>query len=214
MRFMTSAIVPAAGRSRRMGRPKLLLPFGEGTVLGATLGALATGGADRIVVVTRGDDRRLAAWLRDGAAREPDDPVALVHAVNPDPARGMLSSIVAGLEALGGEPREPVLVCPADLPALSPGTVTAVLEALASSESSLAVPVHDGRRGHPLAVTPRLLPEIPGLDLEVGLRQLLARHPGEVLEVEVEDPGCVRDVDTPADYRALSGARPSSRTSE
>lgn len=212
---MTTAIVPAAGRSRRMGRPKLLLPFGEGTVLGATVAALAAGGADRIVVVTRRDDRRLAAWLRHGAAREAVKPAALVLAVNPDPDRGMLSSILAGLEAVGGgELREPVLVCPADLPALSPGTVRAVVEALASSGRPLAVPTHEDRRGHPLAVAPRLLPEIAALDLDVGLRQLLERHPDDVLEVRVDDPGCIRDVDTPADYRELSGTGPSARTSE
>lgn len=217
---MAAAVVPAAGRSRRMGRPKLLLPFGAGTVLGATLAALAAGGARRIAVVGRPDDRDLDAWLRRGAASElarrlrlsgapgPD----LLRAINPEPERGMLSSVFAGLEALGGagaesDAEEVVLVCPADLPALSPATVAAVLERSAAG-AALALPVHGGRRGHPLAIGPALLREVPALDLAVGLRQLLERHPGEVAEVAVDDSGCLRDVDTPEDYRALAGRRP------
>lgn len=235
---MALAVVPAAGQARRMGRPKLLLPFGEGTVLGATLAALAGGGARRIAVVTRLDDPRLAGWLAGpaieevverlrergggvgGAARLPE----LVVAFNPDPERGMLSSVLAGLDALAGgaagegdapegaplRPAEPLLVCPADLPALAAETVAAVLRGLAAAGArpggrrGLAVPVHAGRRGHPLAVAPRLVPEIPGLDPAVGLRQLLERRPEEVAEVPVDDPGCVRDLDTPEDYEELA----------
>jgi len=220
-----------------MGRPKLLLPFGEGTVLGATLAALAGGGARRIAVVARPDDPRLAGWLAGPAAEElaarlrgagavaGGELPELVVAVNPDPERGMLTSVLAGLDALGGgstreggvlRPAEPLLVCPADLPALSPGTVAAVLAALAATVPGtgarparlpgLAVPVHAGRRGHPLAVAPRLVPEIPGLDPAVGLRQLLERHPDELAEVPVDDPGCVRDLDTPEDYEDLAGS--------
>lgn len=213
---MAIAVVPAAGRSRRMGRPKLLLPFGEGTVLGATLAALAAGGARRIAVVARPGDRRLAAWLRDEAvgelARRLESPpeTDLLPAVNPDPSRGMLSSILAGVEALDGpevgkEWAGILLVCPADLPALAPATVAAVLER-AGGGAVLAVPVHAGRRGHPLAIGPGLVPELPTLDLSIGLRQLLDRHPGEVVEVPVDDPGCVRDLDTPADYRELTAS--------
>lgn len=230
---MAVAVVPAAGRSRRMGRPKLLLPFGEGTVLGATLAALAGGGARRIAVVARPDDPRLAGWLagpageelaqrlRGGRAPGAGGHPELVVAFNPDPERGMLSSVLAGLDALAGRsgpeggppegaplrPEEPLLVCPADLPALSPETVAAVLAALAApgagTRPGLGVPVHGGRRGHPLAVAPGLVPEIPGLDPAVGLRQLLDRHPHEVAEVPVDDPGAVRDLDTPEDYETL-----------
>lgn len=209
-----------------MGRPKLLLPFGEGTVLGATLAALAGGGARRISVVARPDDRRLPEWLAGPVAEELAGRLGagagalpeILVAFNPDPERGMLSSVLAGLDALarsegsageGGalRPASSLLVCPADLPALSPGTVAAVLQVLissgAGSRPGLAVPVHGGRRGHPLAIAPRLVNEIPGLDLAVGLRQLLERHPDEVAEAPVDDPGAVRDVDTPEEYEQL-----------
>jgi molybdenum cofactor cytidylyltransferase len=75
---------------------------------------------------------------------------------------------------------------------------------MAAAGAPLAVPVVRGRRGHPLAIAPALLPEVETLDLDVGLRQLLDRHGAEVLEVEVDDPGAVSDVDTPEDYQRLA----------
>lgn len=204
-RSPVAAIVPAAGASRRMGAPKLLLPYrgpaGGETVIGSTLAALFGGGAGRVCVVTRPGDES----LRERLAHLP----GVVLAVNPEPERGMLSSILAGLEALGSpaalaEREEIVLVSPADLPALSATTVAAVV-AESRSGAGLAVPVHrSGKRGHPLAVAPRLVHEIPTLDPAVGLRQLLDRYSKLLVEVPVDDPGCVRDVDTPEDYRRLT----------
>lgn len=199
-----TAIVPAAGASRRMGEPKLLLPFGRSTVIGSTLAALLEGGAGRVCVVVRLDDEALREVL-EGVP-------GVLLAVNPEPERGMLSSILAGLEALGGPPAltsgKALLVCPADLPALARETVAAAIAGVRSPEAGLAVPVHrSGKRGHPLAIAAGLVAELPGLDPAVGLRQLLDRRPAEVLEVPVDDPGCVRDVDTPDDYRRLTGSR-------
>lgn len=199
---MTVAIVPAAGASRRMGRPKPLLPFAGTSVLGAVAAALTGGGAGEVVVVLAPDATAIDRHATD---------LGLRRATNPDPARGMLSSVLAGLEALGGAGAigvdgEPLLVCPADLPALTAATVRALLDALADG-AGLAVPVHDGRRGHPLAIAALLVPEIETLDPEVGLRQLLRRHSDELVEVAVDDPGAVRDADTEEAYRELLGDR-------
>jgi molybdenum cofactor cytidylyltransferase len=129
-------------------------------------------------------------------------------AINPDPERGMLSSIREGLAALGGATQlaqrgEVVLVAPADLPAVRPGTVAELLWRRAAAGAPLAVPVYQGQRGHPLAIAPDLLPEIESLDLSIGLKELLERHAAAVLEIPVDDPGAVRDVDTPEDYQGL-----------
>jgi molybdenum cofactor cytidylyltransferase len=78
--------------------------------------------------------------------------------------------------------------------------VAEVLWRRATAGAPLAVPVYQGKRGHPLAIAPDLLPEIETLDLSIGLRELLERHAAAVLEVLVDDPGAVRDVDTPEDY--------------
>lgn len=196
---MTLALIPAAGASRRMGQPKLLLPYGTSTILGSLASALRSGGASPVVIVAAPDDTELQEWARAFGA---------TVAINPDPDRGMLSSIREGIAALGGTARlaqrhEVVLVAPGDLPALRPATVAELLWRRAAAGAPLAVPTFGGKRGHPLAIAPDLLPEIETLDLSVGLKELLERHAAAVLEVPVDDPGAVRDVDTPEDYESL-----------
>jgi len=181
-----------------MGRAKLLLPFGDTTVLGAVLAALRAGGATQVMAVHGPQDRDLQRWA---AAHQVET------AVNPDPEQGMLSSILCGLRALGGtkslqEARATLLVCPGDLPAITPETVTRVIEAI-DRGALLAVPEHRGRRGHPLAVAPSLLSQVPTLDSRIGLRQLLQRNPDAICRVSVDDPGILRDVDTPDEYERL-----------
>ncbi|MFL6201609.1 MAG: NTP transferase domain-containing protein [Thermoanaerobaculia bacterium] len=185
---MAIAILPAAGASRRMGRPKLLLPFRDGTILGSLIQALRAGGVSEIVLVVAPGEEALRAWASEAGVRV---------AVNPEPERGMLSTILAGIDAAGD--REPLVVCPADLPALLPSTVRAVL----AEPFPLVVPSYRGKRGHPLVISPELIPEIRTLSLNIGLRELLDRHPERLRIVEVDDPGAVRDVDTPEEYQAL-----------
>jgi molybdenum cofactor cytidylyltransferase len=201
MAHVSVAILPAAGASRRMGKPKLMLPIGGQPMVAGVVEALRAGGAGEIVLVTAPGDAELRAWaVATGVSA----------AVNPQPERGMLSTIQAGIAALGGSAElagreEILLVSPADLPGLHPATVAALLRRMAETGAPIAVPVHHDRHGHPLAIAPRLIPEIDTLDPAVGLRQLRDRHAAELLEVEVEDPGAVLDVDTPEDYARLSG---------
>jgi len=107
--------------------------------------------------------------------------------------------VLGGATALA-ERGETLLVSPADLPNLDAGTVVMLLARMAETGARLAVPVFRGKRGHPLAIASALIPEIDTLDLDVGLKQLRGHHEEELLEVEVEDPGAIRDVDTMEDY--------------
>ena len=193
------AVLPAAGASRRMGLPKLLLPFRGAPLVAAVVAALRGAGVDRIVLVTAPEDEELRNWARQAG---------LATAVNPEPARGMLSSIQEGVNALGGADvlvrrGAILLVSPADLPHLRAESVAELLRRMAAAGAPLAVPVHQGRRGHPLALAPALIPEIFTLDPAIGLKQLRDRHAAELLQVTVDDPGVVMDVDTPGDYERL-----------
>lgn len=181
-----------------MGRPKLLLPFGRTTVVGSLVSALRRGGVDRIALVGNTEFRELIEWAQI---------VEVQIAINPDPERGMLSSILAGLEILGGGPAlaaagETLLISPADLPAIRPATIRQLLEAFQGSDKSLAVPVFEGKRGHPLVLKPTRIPELDHLDPAIGLKQILGQEE-DVLRVEVDDPGIYQDVDTPEDYELL-----------
>jgi molybdenum cofactor cytidylyltransferase len=197
------AVLPAAGESRRMGRPKLLLPYDDVTVVGGTVRALLRGGVQKICLVARPEDTDLVRWAETHG---------LEVALNPRPELGMLGSILSGVEVLGGAEGmatscDCLLVTPADLPALQATTVAAVIDAVCSGVP-LAVPVHDGRRGHPLAMAATVVSELSHLDLSDeagGLAQLLDRPGCAPVEVPVEDPGAIRDVDTPEDYREVVG---------
>jgi molybdenum cofactor cytidylyltransferase len=191
---VTVAVLPGAGASRRMGRPKLLLPYRGGTLVGAVVEALRGGGVSKIVLVTSPGDEDLRAWARESG---------VLTTVNPDPQRGMLSSIREGIAALGST-NEILLVSPADLPALRSETVAALVQRMEETGAPLAVPVYQGKRGHPLAIAAALIPEIDTLDLDVGLKQLRDRHEALLLEMEVEDAGVVQDVDTPEEYEKIS----------
>jgi molybdenum cofactor cytidylyltransferase len=201
---MPIALLPAAGASRRMGRPKLLLPYRNGTIAGALVASLRAAGVETICLVTAPGDEALRAWAATAG---------VLAAVNPDPERGMLSTIRAGIAALGGAAGlmaqgEALVVSPADLPAIRPETIAEVIRRRAAARAPLALPVWRGRHGHPLAIAPELIPEIDGLDARIGLRQLRDRHAAATLWIEVEDPGVVQDVDTPEDYAALTDGPP------
>ncbi len=180
-----------------MGRPKLLLPFGMSTVIGSLVASFRAAGVERIIVVASPGDLPLQDWVRRSG---------LILAINPDPQRGMLSSIQEGLAAVGGAKgwREPLLISPADLPALQAETIRATLAALSASGVALAWPTYRGKNGHPLAIAPEAVAEILTLDPSIGLKQLKERFAGRAIEIAVENAGAVSDVDTEEEYQALS----------
>lgn len=185
-----AAVVPAAGRGRRFGGPKLLAPAGGVPMLEATVRSLLDAGVARVAVVVGPDSEvRAAANLLPVLA---DPRVAIV--VNPDPGRGMLSSIQAGLAAVDGEP---VLVLPGDMPYVRPATIVRVLDA-AVAGGVVVSPRFDGRRGHPVALTARAAAAVLAASA-TDLSDALTPFKGDRLELDVDDPGIHRDVDRPAD---------------
>jgi len=188
-----AAVVPAAGLSRRMGCEKILLPFGRSTILETILQSLdAAGVADRVAVL-RPDLPEAAERVRRAGARV---------VFNPRPEEEMLLSIRLGLESLSIDPRA-VFVWPADHPAVS----LATLELLAgrADPARALLPTQAGRRGHPALVGRDLLPAIASIPPREGLRSLWRTRADAVVEVPVEDPGVVLNIDTPEDYRAALG---------
>lgn len=193
---MQCAIVLAAGRSRRMGTQKLLLPFAGSTVLGRVVDAFLTAPMDRVVVVVRRDSQALREAL---GAR----PVAFVE--NPDPDGDMLSSVRCGLRALP-DAVEMMAVSPGDQPSIEAGLIRRMLAAYRAGSQGILVPVHDRRRGHPLLVAGWYRHEVlTGYD-GVGLRGLLDRHAAGVHEWHTDDAAVLEDLDTPAEFKRAQAA--------
>lgn len=197
------AIVLAAGQSRRMGRQKLLLPLAGQTLIGHIVDQLLAVPLDAVCVVIRAGDRRVPAAL---AGR------AMQFVVNPERDGDMLSSVRAGLRAL---PRdyEAVLVVLGDQPSLTAGLVRRMIRASSGSDRGIVLPVHDGRRGHPLLFSMRYRDEVLSRFDELGLRGLLTAHAEDIVEVAA-DRSVLEDIDVPADYRRQVGQRRRRRSGE
>jgi molybdenum cofactor cytidylyltransferase len=191
---VTGAVVLAAGASTRMGSPKALLTTAAGTTfLQAILATLREAGVESVRVV-----------VAPGAGTD------ATHVINPEPARGMLSSVQCGLRALP-EPCDAVLLWPVDHPLVRVSTVAAMLDAFRSGDPPVVVPTHDGRRGHPVLFARRLVPELLAADPALGARAVVHAH-ADRLELTVEDRGVLADVDTREDYRRLVAGATVSRS--
>ena len=190
---MISAVVLAAGLSERMGRPKLLLPYGERTVVEQVVSILLSSPVGEVLVVT-GHEREavesaLAGW-----------PVRAVF--NPDYSAGeMLSSVQAGLKAVAAESRAALLAV-GDMPAVEGGVVAQLLTAYAGqcSDACVYIPSYRMRAGHPVLVPRSYWPAILALPRGANLRSVWRAEGSRIHWVTVDTPSVLRDMDTPADY--------------
>ncbi|HEX7177433.1 MAG TPA: nucleotidyltransferase family protein [Pyrinomonadaceae bacterium] len=189
-----SAILLAAGRSRRMGAFKPLLPFGEVTVVERCVSVLREGGANDVVVVVG----HRAEEVRAGLAHLP----FVRFAFNEDAESEMGVSVARGVESLS-EQTEAVLVALVDQPAVPAAVVREIVGAREESKARLVVPTWEGRGGHPVLIDLRFRDELLSLDPAVGLRALFDAHRAEVLRLGVGSPYVVRDMDTWEEYCAL-----------
>ncbi len=192
---MISAIVLAAGQSRRMGCPKLSLPWGSTTILGQVVATLAQAGVGEIVVVTGGRRQEVEALVGDLAGTYPVRSVYNGRAAESE----MLASIQAGLQALDAR-AEAALVALGDQPQVQVGTVRRVIETYKIHQAGLAIPSYNQRRGHPWLAGRRLWPSLLALTPEQTPRDFLNAHAPEILYVPVEDDSILRDIDTPQQY--------------
>ncbi len=206
-----AAVVLAAGRSTRMGQPKMALPWGATTVLGQVVLELAKGGVDRILVVTGGDRETVEGILRI-LSLPPG--VALSTIYNPDYAQGeMLSSLQTGLRA-AGEGARAALVVLGDQPQIEAKVVGAILQAYAQSCPLLVVPSIHHRRGHPWLVDRSLWDEILAMSTSQTLRDFLQSHLGLIQYVEVDTESILMDLDSPQDYQRAQGRGQMGRASK
>lgn len=185
-----SALVLAAGASERMAQPKMLLPFGERTILTATLEAvLASGACAETVVVLGANAAEIAPTLEASRVR-----VVTIA----DPAGGLSSSLRAGVQAAAGADAYMILL--GDHPLLLASTVSRLAEKFQSSDKGICVPVFQGVIGHPIFFDARYRDELLTLTGDEGARRILMTHPRDVLDVHIGEVGVVFDVDDDEDY--------------
>jgi len=187
------AIILAAGESGRMQTNKLLLPFKEKTLIETVIGNARQSNIDHIMVVLGAFSEELLPVISR---------LHVKHCYNSEYKKGMLSSVQCGFRNIPADP-EAVLIFLGDQPVI-PGEMAGILiNEYRKSEKGIVIPVYKDRRGHPLLIDGKYRSIIGKLDHAVGLRDLLHKYPEDVLEVNVEMSGILKDIDTPQDYRAL-----------
>jgi molybdenum cofactor cytidylyltransferase len=193
------AVVLAAGASSRMGRPKALLDFDGVPAIGLVLRTCAEGGAAAAVVVTA----PAGEAIRQACAGAP---LPVIEALNPQPDRGMLSSLQAGLRALPANAAG-FLLFPVDYPIVPAAEVRRLM---AAPPAPIVVPSHEGRRGHPALIDVALVPELLALPPDQSARAVMTAHARETAYVITADDRVLLDMDTPDDYaRCLARQRDS-----
>jgi molybdenum cofactor cytidylyltransferase len=174
-----------------MGSPKALLDAGGPTFLARILSSFRDGGAHPLYVVVGDTESEIAAEGRRHGA---------MVVLNPDPSTGPVSSLQAGLGALPNE-APGALFTPVDHPFISAATVRRLIQAFREKAAPVVVPTFRSRRGHPVLFSRSLFPELTEPDLPEGARTVVHRYLASLLQIPVEDPGILADIDTPEEYR-------------
>jgi molybdenum cofactor cytidylyltransferase len=187
---MIWAMILAAGESKRMGAPKLLLPFGEKTMIETLVDEVLRSKSDQILVVLGAEKERIERILSNRPVKK---------TVNTRYQEGMLSSIQTGFEALPGEV-EAVLVCLGDQPLIPFSVLDKLITAYKDTKKGIIVPVYKKSRGHPILIDMKYKPEVKRISPKIGLRALVHNHPQDVLEVGVNTARILKDIDKLEDY--------------
>jgi molybdenum cofactor cytidylyltransferase len=189
---MISAVILAAGKSSRMGRPKMLLPWKDTSILGHIISVFRHGGVEDVLVVTGRVQEEVERIVVQYGARS---------VYNTEFASGeMLSSLQCGIRALPAE-TEAALVGLGDQPQVREGTVRMICDAFRERGSAIVVPSFQMRRGHPWLVARTLWDEILEMRISQTPRDFLNEHAHAIHYVNVEDPNILADLDTPEEYR-------------
>lgn len=189
-----AALILAAGYSSRMGRCKALLPIAGETVVARLIATFRAADVGAITVVTGHDADNVEPVARAQGAG---------CAANPDYARGMYSSVQAGISSLPPEV-DACFLLPVDIPLVRAATIAAIAESFRQRAAPITYPRFSRRRGHPPLIARPLFAEILAGQGDGGLRALLAAHQASAADVDVLDEGIVLDMDTPADYEQLA----------
>jgi molybdenum cofactor cytidylyltransferase len=192
-----SALLLAAGKGERMGEVKQLLSLGEKRMIEAALHNLQMSRCDEIVVVLgfAADEIRP---LVEGKER-----VKVV--INPRFAEGMSTSIQQGLKEISTRATG-ILIALADQPFIPPEVINKLIEGFQRGAQGIVLPVYEGKRGHPVILDRKKYErEILKLRGDVGGKEIVSKHPQDVLEVPVASRGVLMDIDAPEDYQGIQG---------
>jgi molybdenum cofactor cytidylyltransferase len=183
---MVSAILLAAGEAKRMGKLKQLMPLGNTTIVEQTIDNLSSSRVSEVIVVL---GHRAEEIMKRIASR----PIKMV--INPLYRQGMSTSIAAGLTFIDSQ-AQAVMLALGDQPFVDSQTLNKLIKEFEAHDKGIAIPTYKGKRGHPLIFSIKYKAQLSGLKGDIGGREIIKRHPEDILEVAVDCEGIVIDVDT------------------
>jgi molybdenum cofactor cytidylyltransferase len=193
-----AGIILAAGMSKRFGKTKQLHELGGSTILSWVIDASIRSDLDTLFLVLGHESEAVKASLGDRLA---DPRLSIV--VNPDYAKGMSTSLQAGLRAArDGYPS--IMVLMGDQPLLSPGAINHILLAFKSSDMDICASVHGGKRVLPVCISNRFYDEIFKVRGDMGAREIIKNNPEAVLPVDMEGEGGFIDIDCREDLEFIN----------
>jgi molybdenum cofactor cytidylyltransferase len=188
-----AAIILSGGASRRMGTPKALLRFQNETFLDRLIRVFSAVANPIIVVVGKHADQ-----IQTGIERGRE----VLFAVNPDPERGMLSSLQCGL-ALVPAGADAAMFLPVDHPNIELSTIETLAARFRADRAPVTVPTYAGEHGHPVCIARQLITELMALPPDAKASDVIHRHVARTSYIEVLDQAVVTDVDDPKAYAEL-----------
>jgi molybdenum cofactor cytidylyltransferase len=185
---LLAAVILSAGASSRMGRPKALIPYREGTFL------------EHLIQVTRHPRIGVTRVVLGAGADEIRDITKLDESLvvlNRDWQQGQLSSICAGIRSLDGIETDGIVLCPVDHPLVSARLVGELVAQFYLNNKSIVLPTFNSRRGHPVIFSRTLYPELLDAPTDKGARAVVWAHSSEILEVPTSEEGIVLNINDP-----------------
>jgi molybdenum cofactor cytidylyltransferase len=192
-----SAVILAAGTSSRMGQPKQLLRLGETTMLVQTIENTFAAALDEVILVLGSSAETTQRHLPNTLLRSLK--IVFNHAYE----RGIAGSLRIGLSAVDPASHAALIVL-GDQPFVQPQTVRRIVHEYRQSGARIAIPTYQEQRGNPVLLDRSLFSEALALEGDTGCRVIFSRHLDEIVNVKVEDPGVLLDIDDPADYQRLN----------
>jgi xanthine/CO dehydrogenase XdhC/CoxF family maturation factor/CTP:molybdopterin cytidylyltransferase MocA len=185
-----SAVILAAGESRRMGKPKLLLPWGDNTIIETIIKTVLQSEVKHIVVVLGSEKDKIRSQIIN---------YPVIIAENQEYQKGMLTSIQCGLRALP-DGTDAVMVLLGDQPMINGPVIDKLADTFRHTGKGILIAVHKGKRGHPIIIKTKYKRDIEQLGSENSMHDFTRKFASEILEVETGTTEVLKDIDTPEDY--------------
>lgn len=183
-------VVLAAGESKRMKQQKMLLPFGQKSIIETVIENAKKSKAKETWVVLGSDKEIIENQINY---------LEISIAENVNYKEGMLSSVICGINAIP-QNADAVIVLLGDQPMVEPEIINRIMESYRTNRAGIVIPTYDGKRGHPVLIDLKYRKEINNLNPEIGLRELMLNHAEDIMEISVKKEYILNDIDTPEDY--------------